>query len=146
MKQLFKMIFNYIINGDSGGVFTEKYGIDEMIENLPFAVPTKEQVNDTVKVIWRRYFPNKDITKVDVMGLMVQQRERPTSGNYFPELEGALKVKVYYAPEDLNGDSCFTVLVYDDAVPGVELPAHNSPCSWQFIGRDYRAPNTEGKK
>lgn len=142
MRKLVNLVINYIIRGDNGGVVTSRFGIDEIIESLPFKVPSNDEVQATVNIIAARYFPGKRIEKIDTMGVMVQQKERPHSGNYFPELEGALKVKVYYTPEDLNGDNSFTVLVYDD---GCQDRQGNVFCTWQFIGRDYKVSPTSRK-
>jgi hypothetical protein len=135
MRKLLKTIINYIINGDSDSVISKTLGIADIIEALPFRVPSRVEINATIDLIVSRQFADKDVEKISVMGIMAQQLEEPSSRNYFPELEAAAKVKVWYSPRDLNGDDSFTVLIYGDARRDSQGILS---CTWQFIGR---APN-----
>lgn len=131
MRKLINTIINYIINGDANSLTPVKMGIAELIGGLPFNVPTREEVNATIDLVMSRQYADKDVEKVRVMGVMAQQLEEPTSGNYFPELEAALKVKVWYSPRDLNGDDNFTLLVYGDARKDSRGVLS---CTWQYVG------------
>lgn len=131
MRKLINTIINYIINGDDKSLTPVKMGISELIEGLPFRVPSRVEINATIDHIMSRRYADKDVEKIRIIGVMAQQLEEPTSGNYFPELEGALKVKVWYSPRDLDGSDSFTLLIYGDARRDSQGVLS---CTWQYVG------------
>jgi hypothetical protein len=120
MIKIIRFILNHIINNSFDTVMSQAIGIDDIVSNLPFKLPTPEQIHLAAHNA-AKFLPSgkRDCLAFHRIGILAQQTGDEPMIRLQQEIEGAIIIKVFLA----DSTQPFKVVVFGD-----------DNGSWQYFG------------
>ena len=118
MKKLIRFVLNYVILALHNSHLAESFGIQELVDNLPFELPNSEQVLYAVKQSVRHRMNGDAEFSFQLMGVMAQQVDWISEPKLQRNLEGARKVYINI-PETVS----YAIMVYSDGTWHFMVPS-----------------------